>query len=113
MWKHPFDYKKIAQISQARYNSESYYQNIMKLSLIHILISLYYYNKKSKHLRNVALSAIRAGFKHDFSGHITVAQKVMYHWGTLVAQMATWSPGRTPMAMRERAKVSTSSRNWE
>ena len=34
------------------------------------VISLYYYNKKSKHLRNVALSAIRAGFKHDFSGHI-------------------------------------------
>lgn len=31
MWKHPFDYKKIAQISQARYNSESYYQNIMKI----------------------------------------------------------------------------------
>lgn len=31
MWKHAFDYKKIAQISQARYNSESYYQNIMKI----------------------------------------------------------------------------------
>ena len=24
---------------------------------------------------------------------LVVAQKVMYHWGTLVAQIATWSPG--------------------
>jgi hypothetical protein len=42
---------------------------------------------------------------------LTVAQKVMYNWGTLVAQMATWSPFSTPIAISERAKVSTSSRN--
>ena len=44
---------------------------------------------------------------------LVAAQKVMYHWGTLVAQMATWSPFFTPMAMRARANWSTSSRNSE
>ena len=33
-------------------------------------VSLYYYNKKSKYLRDVALSAIWAGLRHDFTGHI-------------------------------------------
>ena len=32
-----------------------------------------------------------------------LAQKVMNHWGMFVAQMATWSPFFTPMAMRARA----------
>lgn len=31
MWQHTFDYKEIALTSQKRYNSESYYQNIMKI----------------------------------------------------------------------------------
>ena len=34
-----------------------------------------------------------------------------YQAGTLVAQMATFMPGRTPMDTRARAKLSTSSRN--
>ena len=42
---------------------------------------------------------------------LVVAQKVMYQAGTLVAQMATFIPGRTPMETRALAKVSTSSRN--
>lgn len=33
-------------------------------------MSLHYYNKKSKHLRNVLLLAIWAGLRHDFSGHV-------------------------------------------
>ena len=40
-----------------------------------------------------------------------VAQNVMYHAGTFVAQMATLLPGRTPIETSARAKVSTSSRN--
>ncbi len=31
MWQHTFDYKEIALTSQKRYNSESYYQNILKI----------------------------------------------------------------------------------
>ena len=31
MWQYTFNYKEIAQNSQARYNSESYYQGIMKI----------------------------------------------------------------------------------
>lgn len=31
MWQHTFDYKEIALTSQKRYNSESYYQSIMKI----------------------------------------------------------------------------------
>lgn len=31
MWQHAFNYQEIAQTSQARYNSESYYQDIMKI----------------------------------------------------------------------------------
>ena len=31
MWQHTFDYKEIAITSQKRYNSESYYQNILKI----------------------------------------------------------------------------------
>ena len=31
MWQHTFDYKEIALASQARYNSESYYENILKI----------------------------------------------------------------------------------
>lgn len=31
MWQHTFDYQEIAQISQTKYNSESYYQGIMKI----------------------------------------------------------------------------------
>ena len=31
MWQHTFNYKEIAQSSQARYNSENYYQGIMKI----------------------------------------------------------------------------------
>lgn len=41
----------------------------LKIFLIDV-VSLYYYNKKSKCLRNVVLSAIKAGLKSDFSGHI-------------------------------------------
>ena len=41
-----------------------------------------------------------------------LAQKVINHWGMFVAQMATWSPFFTPMAMSARANWSTSSRNW-
>lgn len=31
MWQHTFDYKEIALTSQKRYNSESYYQSILKI----------------------------------------------------------------------------------
>lgn len=31
MWQHTFDFKEIALISQKRYNSESYYQSILKI----------------------------------------------------------------------------------
>lgn len=31
MWQHSFDYQAIAQTSQTRYNSERYYQDIMKI----------------------------------------------------------------------------------
>lgn len=31
MWQHTFNYKEIALASQARYNSESYYENILKI----------------------------------------------------------------------------------
>ena len=31
MWQHTFDYKEIALTSQKRYNSESYYQHILKI----------------------------------------------------------------------------------
>ena len=31
MWQHTFDYKEIALASQARYNSESYYESILKI----------------------------------------------------------------------------------
>lgn len=31
MWQHTFDYKEIALTSQMRYNSESYYQSILKI----------------------------------------------------------------------------------
>lgn len=31
MWQYTFDYKNIAQISQARYNSENYYEKLMEI----------------------------------------------------------------------------------
>ena len=43
---------------------------------------------------------------------LVAAQKVRYHWGTLVAQMVTLLPARTPSYTSARANSSTSSRNW-
>ena len=42
---------------------------------------------------------------------LEVAQKVINQAGTLVAQIATFIPGRTPIETKARAKLSTSLRN--
>ena len=50
------------------YNARTLKQFI-KVILVNA-ITIYEYNKKSKTLRNVAISAMLAGLRHDFSGHV-------------------------------------------
>ena len=71
--KIPYSINNNSLLTYCRFRNQIYnistFRDFIKLLLVDI-VSLYFYNKKSKLGAKIVLSAIWAGVRHDFTGHL-------------------------------------------